>query len=197
MAKKPAFLPRHLRTPAETEELRALLRTPVSKRPTARHRDGEGPPRAWKLYWQKTKLHQAAQIDRLFLLYGVPPEWPELVRWQQLAMSLAAELFVGCRLRSKGGPSEARRERQRALYKEFLAFKPDTRSRAEAAEHFLRDRRKACLKECSEKEKCRRIERQCQDKMLTVESKNFAAAAAKFKQKWPPASTPREKTPKI
>jgi hypothetical protein len=206
---------------AQKAELRVLLETPFkSKRPAGLALDGlylskgsnrRRPSKAQKLYWQKIKQYQADQTKRLFALYDIPDNWKggqaggvdeEIIRWQQLAMCLAAEHFAGCRSLSKGpgGPSEERLEWQRALYREFITFEPATKSRTEAAGRFLQDKRKVCLKECR-KAKCvdirnldgTRRNSMCQDGTLTAKPKNFAAAAARFKQKMNPAAAPAKR----
>jgi hypothetical protein len=107
-------IPPHMRNASDEAALRALLETPfrADKIP-------DGPER-----WKAIKQQQVDQTERLFLLYGIPDDWPETIRWQQLAMSLAAEHFPGCQtsLKGAGGPGEDRREKQRDLFREFQVY---------------------------------------------------------------------------
>jgi hypothetical protein len=69
------------------------------------------------------KRHQAKQTEILFALYRIDPDWPENIKWYQLAMSLAAVLYPACRMPDKppGGRIEERQEKQRILFLEFEA----------------------------------------------------------------------------
>jgi hypothetical protein len=74
-----------------------------------------------------------ARLDReecLFALFDISNDWPEDLQWRELALSLAGELFPGCRTweKGRGGPSEDRRKR-------IAALKEDIFTRFEAVKH--------------------------------------------------------------
>jgi hypothetical protein len=124
------------------------------------------------------KAHIDERIEALFALYDIPDEWPPIDQWEQLARRLAGEHFKGCRILSKGagGPSEARREKQRELFRQFQSFAPHL-ARSSAAVNFLREHR---------------IE--CRDAGFTT-AKSFAEAAARFFRRMDPTNRHLQLTP--
>ena len=122
-------------------ELRRLLSKPIRVNKIA-------PERRDAINREQTALRERA----LFALYHIPDDWPDLSRWEWLALHLAGELFSGCRTieKGKGGPSIRRRrdiaDRRMALFRQFETYfaAHSHLRRQRAAEEFVRKNRKAC-----------------------------------------------------
>jgi hypothetical protein len=146
----------------DKKALRELLKTPIAAYKFKQGRDGE-----------KMKGEEiAARIKAAFALYDIPEDWPELDRWHQLAMCLLGAHFPGCKVLSKGrgGPGEARREKQRDLFREFLAEEAKATIKGKPARmRFLN-----------------RNNKRCAELGFTTE-RSFSQALAKFQKRWPDA----------
>jgi hypothetical protein len=153
--------------PEETRlaALRALLKNPFK---------GKATPAA-------VKRHQSKQTEIMFALYRIDRDWPEDIKWYQLAMSLAAELYPACRMPTKprGTRTEAGRERQRDLFRDFGAYLDGSKLTLSAAA-------KRFFKGEHIKEPLRKAHRKKMGRAgFSKSDRSFAQAARRFLNRYP------------
>ncbi len=157
--------PRHVRR-WNKNELRKLLNTPIEAYKFKPGIEGE------KLKKQAID----ARVEAAFALYDIPEDWPELAQWQQLAVCLLGAHFTGCKvlIKGRGGPGEERREKQRNLFREFLAEESRSTIKGKSARmRFFNKHNKRCA-----------------ELGFTTE-RSFAQALTKFQKRWPDAADVR------
>jgi hypothetical protein len=92
------------------------------------------------------------RVEALFAYFDIDEDWPELLQWRELALSIAGKQFAGCRTISRGigGPSKPKRDKikvaKQVLSEKFAEYRNNhsNLSAQSAATNFLKLFRTEC-----------------------------------------------------